>query len=149
MLILTPQQFADYLTGLPLALEYEVGRALRDTEEILLRTAREVYSRGPYSSATLRRLGHPYRRRGGAPPLPPEIINRQSGAFFDAWHGTGFVASGRSLGVGLENDSEEAAYLKTGTRKMIRRPVEKAVLGEAERAITRRFRDALIDAFTP
>lgn len=101
----------------------------------------DALSSGPYSSAQLAAMGHPYGRGGGAagggrsrrgrrgrspaarqaPPLPPWIINEQTGLFRRSWQIRARVSRG-VLTVEAENTAPHARFLLGGTRRMIARP---------------------------
>lgn len=79
-------------------------------------------SSGPYTSAQLKAMGHPYRI-GGVPPLDPAIINAQSGAFRAGWRVRPPRLTSDSLQTRIVNKTPYAPYLLSGTTKMIRRPI--------------------------
>lgn len=48
-------------------------------------TQARTWSSGGFKLSTLRLMGHPYSPRVNAPPLPPYIINMQTGQFYKGW----------------------------------------------------------------
>ncbi len=102
----------------------------------------QSYSQGSLSSVMLRRMGRPYRTRGGSlVPVNPEIINIQSARFFHAWKSHMWM-SGGNIGMQIINDAPYAGYLDKGTRNMIHRPIREAVVRKFERP----FRRAMVNA---
>jgi hypothetical protein len=79
-------------------------------------------SSGPYSSARLRQMGHPYRI-GGTPPMDPAIINAQTGKFRAAWRVDPPRKRADGLSTRIVNTQPYAVYLLSGTGKMIARPI--------------------------
>jgi hypothetical protein len=73
-------------------------------------------------------MGHPYGIRTGtkrrAPvPQPTGLINRQEGLFFTSWITAAASGTSGSLKQAIENTAPYATFLKTGTAKMIARPI--------------------------
>lgn len=122
-----------------------LSRAVRESEAAsaadALRIAR-LLSSGTFSSAALRRMGHPYRH-GGNPPSPAFIINRQSGRFYFGWRLVPPRKSGGGLVTRVVNDSPQARMLLRGTRRMIARPIVAEVRRRAASARAKRHRAAL------
>lgn len=126
-----------------------LGRPARAVEEAVgaegARIARRLSS-GPYTSAMLRAMGHPYSRRAPHPPAPPSIINVQSGLFARSWRIAARVR-GLTLNVEIENTAPYARYLLRGTTRMIERPYERALREDLVRAIPHIVADALARTF--
>jgi len=98
-------------------------------------------SKGAYSSLQLARMNHPYATRNPRPPAPPQLINRQSGAFLNAFRVSSTLTASRMVAT-LVNTSPEAKFLVSGTKNMIARPIDKAT----RYLIEPRFRLAIQDA---
>lgn len=120
---MTPEEAERRLARLPDILDQEVERALDQTAADLLETAYRLSS-GPFTSKHLRQLGHPYAP-GRRPPLFPSIVNVQSGDFRSGWR----IERDREV-LRVVNDTPEADFLRTGTRRMIARPIEAAIEDE-------------------
>ncbi len=101
-----------------------------------LKLAKERLSSGPYKTAQLRQMGHPYSRRRPAPPMHPAIINVQTGRFRNSWRIEARL-TGTRLQLSVDNTSPEARFLLHGTRKMIARPYEQALKNLVEAAMPR------------
>ncbi len=98
-----------------------------------------VMSSGRYSRKMLRKMGHPYATRhvknrkwgarySQAPGIPygdPAVINKQSGKFRRAWKIDGPVISASVVKGSLVNNSKVAEYLRDGTDRMIKRPIQR------------------------
>jgi len=138
---------AQWARGLAPRLEYEAGRALRDSLDIVQASAEE-HSSGPHSSADLRRAGHPYsRRRPRRRRFPPEVINVQTGEFRAAW--TQEVGrEGRDWVGAVYNTDPKGPGLEHGTERMIRRPLVRAVTAATADRVAERFERAIEDALT-
>lgn len=109
----------------------------RKTGQFALEAARR-FSSGPYTTAQLVAMKHPYARRLPRPPLPPEVINRQSGDFYRGWRLTGEAT--------LTNTSRHAIYLFTGTRRMIRRPILEKIASEVKGQRHTLYKAAIVKA---
>lgn len=118
------------------------ARALEAETEAQAYRIADRLSSGPYSLADLRRMGHPYARRRPRPPLPPGVINVQSGLFRRSWHVEAHLRGAR-MEVSIENRAPYARYLLEGTRRMIPRPYEEALRRELRAAIPRILAGAL------
>lgn len=110
----------------------------------------QEYSAGNLSSNDLARLDHPYATRHGGPQRDPDVVNRQSGDFFDAWETDGPELRGNRLESSIFNtDPKAAEFLEPGTALMFpRHPHEKAAeqleprrLARIEAAIDRALGD--------
>jgi hypothetical protein len=95
--------------------------AEKEAAEETLKVLRELSS-GPYSSARLREMGHPYRL-GGSPPADPAVINAQSGKFRAAWVVQPPRKKADGLSTRIVNTAPYAVYLLSGTDRMIARPI--------------------------
>src|SRR6186997_3006498 len=126
-----PEQIARLLTRAAERLTVEMRKAERASQTQAIELARQ-YSQGPYSTAELRRLGHPYARRHGAPGLDPSLINRQSGLLARSWRREGPLEKDGGLHTSVFNDAPEAFFMG-GTEKMFERPLPERVLAEIER----------------
>jgi hypothetical protein len=112
------RRLADQLETEVLAAE---NQALNEAYRIAV-----LISNGPYDARALARMGHPYAKRNPRPPLPPYIINRQTGRFEESWKinpprrtSKGFVSS-------IENTAPYAGMLMQPGPKApyIRRPFD-------------------------
>jgi hypothetical protein len=133
----SPQQIALLLRRKALQFEQAVRQAEKEAAAEALRIARELSS-GPYSSAALRRMGHPYARRRPRPPGDVAIVNVQTGRFLAAWRVSGPRKTGSGLSTRLVNNSPQARLLLGGTKVMIARPIIKRI-GERVAAKRRRL----------
>lgn len=110
----------------------------------LVRIARK-WSDGRLSLKDLRRMGHPYARRHGTPRLNPAMINRQTGAFYNAWEPD---PQADEWTAAIHNtDPKAELYLQPGTSRMFARPVDAEILAEAAPEIDARLRYLLERAF--
>jgi hypothetical protein len=116
------------------ALPNQARRGLGWSGARLLDSAR-AHSEGPYSSAALAAMGHPYSRRHPAAPLDPAVINVQTGQFRSSWAWRLPQESGGKLTTVVRNDDPKADDLASGTNRMIPRPLPEKVLAENESAI--------------
>lgn len=126
---MTPRAFAQYMNGVPNALEYEIMRAEADN----LRHAHElavIHSSGPINSAQLAAEDHPFAVRHGSPLRDPSVINVQSGAFVHAWEQSGPRRAGGRLVGTVRNTDYKAQWLDYGTARMFARPLVARVLSE-------------------
>lgn len=87
-----------------------------------------LLSSGPYTREQLRQLGHPYSTRNPRPPAPTGIINVATDVFRRNWKAEGGSWRGDTLESRVVNRSKVAEWLKTGTRRMIARPLPEMVL---------------------
>jgi hypothetical protein len=123
----TPQQIAVALRRFARAMEPAVQRAELESAKEAKKIAVRLSS-GKLTTRQLRKLGHPYRK-GGAPPQDPAIINRQSksGGFRDSWKVGDPERTAKGSVVRLVNTAPHATFLKTGTDRMIARPIDKRI----------------------
>jgi hypothetical protein len=118
----------------------EVKIAHRDTLAESLRYARQLSS-GRRTAAQLRRLGHPYRR-GGSGLGDPAIINIRTGRFRRSWRATEAVREGGAFVSKIQNIAPQAALFRTGTRRMMARPIQERVEAHLAAIHARRARAA-------
>lgn len=125
---MTPQQGAQEIRKRMRALKEELrkaeGATIRHGELLGKRM-----SEGPYSSARLARMGHPYATRRPNPPMHPAIINRQRGVFWRSWRRDLGQWRGGTLISFVFNIDPKARLLMHGTRKMIARPIKPVLEG--------------------
>lgn len=140
----TLAEFIDDLQSLNHALPVIATQLSTSAAELGVRIAREQSS-GPYSSAQLAAMDHPYATRHGSPMLAPWIINEQSGAFRSHWQ---YVAKG--IGAQIFNDTYYAKWLEEGTPTMFARPAGLVIEGrlqyQAPGELTPKF-DRLVSLF--
>lgn len=110
----------------------------RTIEEALI--IAEDQSSGPYSTADLARMGHPYARRHRKPLEDPRRINAQSGMFRGMWDTEGPSADGESA---IFNTDPKAPLLAGGTQTMFPRPVDEAIEERLEPGRESRIEHAL------
>lgn len=100
-------------------------------------------SSGPYSTARLRKMDHPYARRHGSPNLPAEIINAQSGMFRSRWQAQILSSSFGSAVGRISNDSPVAEFLVKGNDKMFARPIDQAAADKTEFHVCEQLSEAV------
>lgn len=143
----TPQEVAQTLKRIA----RQIPKELREAEKVTLAEAHSrafSYSSGPYSSASLRRMGHPYAHRAPNPPMPAGIINKQSVRFRGSWRRKLGSWSGGTLTSTLSNNSPEARYMR-GTKFMIERPITALVVKMIRPIREKNLRAALRKALQP
>lgn len=86
-------------------------------ESTLLTTVGTQY----YSLLQLRKLGYPYKV-GGRPPMPPGVINKQSGQFFRSIRVVGPTKIGSLIVIQVYSVDEDRAWQLAGTPREIPRP---------------------------
>jgi hypothetical protein len=118
----SPQQIALLLRRQALQFEQAVRQAERESAAEALAHARKLSS-GPYKTAQLRALGHPYAVRNPRPPADAAQINVQTGRFLASWRVVGPRKTASGLATRLINDSPHARRLLQGTRHTIPRPI--------------------------
>lgn len=96
-------------------------------------------SSGPFSSATLAILDHPFATRHGSVQmgLDPSVINKQTGLFKSSWRVYVVVAPDGMRVPVVRNVAPYATYLETGTRTMFARPMKPRLEFFAERTWAR------------
>ena len=90
-------------------------------------------SSGGLTYKQMRQEDHPYAVRHGVARRDPSVINSHRGVFKRGWF-TQKVFTVTDWGGAIINDSENAGFLKDGTRFMVRRPIDDAV-GEELRTV--------------
>lgn len=110
-----------------------MGKVEKAVHTAELRTARgpgvkiaQQLSSGFRSSSMLAAMDHPYATRHGEPLLDPEIINKQTERFKDAWKAMDKPSAGGSVPT-LYNDDPAAKFLEHGTETMAKRPIEEVI----------------------
>ena len=106
-----------------------------------------LFSSGTLTTATLRRMGHPYAVRNPTAP-DPDKINVQTGVFRAAFNTQGPTISVGAITSSVSNGSLVAGYLANGTRFMIARPLAVKVQIAVQPARLTRTRRAVARAFT-
>lgn len=144
---MTPAQSAQRLRQMQQRLRDGVVKAEADTAREAYQQARRL-SGGPFSSADLAQMGHPYARRNPQPPADPALINIQSGRFEAAWQIRLPRWTATGLHTEIRNETPYAGYLDTGTQKMIARPLVQRVLDQAEPGRIKRLTAAIRRALT-
>lgn len=125
---------------------FGVDKAVQDSGVKTGRYALDVarlLSEGPFTTARLRQMGHPYRTIRPNPPADPAIVNRQSGEFLVGWR----IANPRGVfgryRAELVNDAPHARLLFEGTFYMIRRPILERINEYVDSKAPQIFRDQL------
>src|SRR5918996_632633 len=104
----------------------EMLRAMKDAERTSAHWGVAIaknLSKGPFTSAHLKAMGHPYSKRKNRPPQDPAIINKQSGFFLSAWVARPTQQAANSFQTRIENFAPYAEFLHRGTDRMIQRPI--------------------------
>lgn len=145
---LKPVEFAAEMRRRAALLERELVKAEAETLKEARNIAQTDYSSGPYSTAQLVRMGHPYSRRRPRPPQDPGIINRQTGRFISSWR---IDAPRRTGGRIVSRLRNTAPYAKDVTEGIvngrwlaIRRPIAKRILRDVRQARVERLKGVLI-----
>lgn len=128
---MTPQQGALKLRGKATALRKEIDKALNQSAKAGVKLGR-ANSSGPFSLPELAAAGHPYARRRPNPAYDPAIINVHRGRFRAGWQAVSAFAYRGGRTAFILNLSDVAGYLKTGTRFMVRRPVDVLTMADVE-----------------
>lgn len=120
----------------------EVRAAQVTNGELLLRKVKQFTNQRFYSTAQLRRMGHPYATRAPRPPVKPHILNRQNGLLYQSWKvNVRNYPDGATVSV--VNTAPYAVYMTAaGTTKMIGRPVLDEALRRTQEERTRNLRNA-------
>lgn len=121
---------------------------LRDAEGATLRQAQaraKLSSSGPFRQAALDRMGHPYAKRAPNPPLPPSVINVQSGRFRTGFRRRLGRWTNGNLSSTLTNVAPEAKFVLApgGTRYMIERPLRRWLIADIRAGRKARLKQAL------
>lgn len=104
------------------------------------------YFSGPFSTAAQRQMYNPrgpYSTADPHPPADPAFVNVQSGDTRDQWRVDGPRWEGDRIVTTIENPSENAARLLTGTSRMIPRPYIDAIEADIAPRIERRRQEAM------
>lgn len=101
-------------------LEIELVAAEAQTLAQARNEARSL-SRGPYTSAMLRAMGHPYSRKSRKLPMHSGVINRQTGRFENSWVVHVPRRTRKGIVSRLYNRAPYSGYLASGTKRMIKR----------------------------
>jgi hypothetical protein len=118
---MTPRQAETFLRRRARAMEANAMAAERQTMAFALQEARRL-SGGPFKTAMLRAMGHPYAKRRPRPPIDAAIINKQSNVFRRSWRVVPPRQAGKEMVSTLSNIAPYARFLFEGTRLMIMRP---------------------------
>lgn len=122
------------LDRLATALEKEPKLLLDESLDILTFYAMRS-SNGPLTKKMLILADHPYATRHASPPPFPGVINNQSGVLLSSWRRRTFVNKGYVFNV-----SKEAAFLDTGTKNMVSRPLPDYALALSQPRIAKMVR---------
>lgn len=136
-------EFLSYFRTLTDRIEDATEEAEREIMRRALAEARRISS-GPYSTRTLRRMGHPYSRRRPHPPLSAYHINVQTGRFRAGWRVVGPIKRSEGIAAALVNESAHAGFLRLGTTRMIPRPFERHMRDFIEGAENQRLVEAML-----
>ena len=138
---MTPKAAIARLRRIKATLTPALIRAEEENLRDALRAAEQLSS-GAFSTTELRRMGHPYARRNPRPPADPAIINVQRGDFRAGWHIRAPRKVGRKIAGRLENIDPKAGFMH-GTRRMIPRPIGKAIMRLIAKKRAKRLRAAV------
>lgn len=116
--------------------------ALLAIQPIIQQVIKETVGTQYYSLPTLRAMGSPYSAHNPHPPLPPGVVNMQSGRFFESFIITAPTRTSRGIKMMVYSMDEERAEQMAGTEREIMRPY--AVLMNDR--MNRQVRRALVDA---
>lgn len=139
---MTPEQAAQQLAARGSLLRLEVERATQRAID-RVKEAAEARSSGTLTPAGLQALDHPYARRHGSPRRDPDTVNRQTGAFADAWEAVGPQRVADGFAGAVFNTDDKAALLEAGTGVMFPRHPHEAALADVEQELEGMFADAL------
>jgi|CXWL01.1.fsa_nt_gi hypothetical protein len=119
---MTPKQAVRRIERLRIEVKTEIGRAVKRTTKKGVAEFRRMSS-GTETPKSLRQKDYPYARRHGTPILPPEIINKQRGVFFENTRDQPIRFDADGVHGQVINDSDVADFLNEGTDSMFRRPI--------------------------
>lgn len=90
-----------------------------------------------YSLATLRLMGHPYSVTNPQPPMPPGVINMQSGEFYRSfqWLDPTPGVNGATIQF-YSDDEDKSGWLVGGNGRMTARPYDALLRARVYRNIT-------------
>lgn len=119
--------------------------ALIDVKAFAQEIVKDTVGTQYYSLATLRKMHHPYSVTTPLPPMPPGVINLQSGAFYRSLHWLNPVSSGQGSATiqFYSSDEEKSGWLVGGNGRMMARPYDALLRQRIYRGITRQL-DAAI-----
>lgn len=143
-----PQQAAEALRKKARNLRREVLNAENKNLDIALEVARSLSS-GPFSSAALAALGHPYAKGDPNPPADTAIINAQSETGLrENWQKQPVTYRAGKFSGKIYNTSPHAKYFDEkqypeGTRSMVARPVQKRIREKIQKRRMLRLRQAI------
>lgn len=123
--------------------------ALEVVDEVMdeaLAKAQEMSS-GPYSQAQLDAMGNPFSAASPQDFPPAEIINKQSGNFFEAWKKRPTLALGDEIFGEVDNYDPVADFLEFGTSKMVERPIAQELQAFVDAQIEARLLAKVEEAF--
>lgn len=124
----------DILREMRWAANSGVTQALQDAKEA---------SSGTHSTAELARMDHPYAKRHGAPKLPAEIINKQTGVFYAMWANR--LTYGSDMRVAVTNNDWKADLITGGNRFTFERPIDQLVAAALEFRVLQKIGVAMRD----
>lgn len=109
-------------------------RAIRENAELLVQQCEMFSGTQYYSTAELAAMGHPYATREPNPPMPPFLINKQSGALNEAWNMNTQRTVDAVMAV-IWNAAPYSGYMEGPpyTSLMIRRPIVDVALDVTRR----------------
>lgn len=101
---------------------------------------RETVGTQYYSESALRLAGYPYRI-GGTPPMPPGVINKQTGRFANSIRVIGPTRIGNMVVFNVISLAEDRAWQLGGTEDTIERPYKLLLQARLRRAAAKQFDD--------
>lgn len=113
-------------------------------EEEMLRCLGTQY----YNLTQLRAMGHPYSRSSPNPPLPPGIINRQTGEFYAGLRVSMPQHSGTRLMLHITSDYWKSNLLMHGTERMVARPYDRQLRQQLNAKVPGAIHKALVTVRT-
>lgn len=145
---LAPREFAQELRRRASLLERELIKAEAKNLDEAKNSAQADWSSGPYSSAQLARMGHPYSRRHPNPPQDPGIINIQTGRFISSWRVDQPQVSGNRITSRLRNTAPYAKDVTqgivNGMWRAINRPIVDRIIRTVRKKRVERLKAVLI-----
>lgn len=119
--------------------------ALIDVKAFAQEIVKDTVGTQYYSLATLRKMQHPYSVTTPMPPMPPGVINLQSGGFYRSLH----WLDPKPTGIGgatiqfYSSDEEKSGWLIGGNGRMMARPYDALLRQRIYRGITRKLDSAI------
>jgi hypothetical protein len=117
--------------------------ALVTMEPVISGIITETIGTQYYTLEDLRKMKYPYRV-GGQPPMPPGVINMQTGRFFKATRITGPTRIGDLVILQVINMDEDRARQLAGTESEIARPYKVLLQDRFRRQGVRQLTQALL-----